>query len=250
MTGWFHRLEVEPGVLVTHESGVDPMFRAAMVTVLGRDRDLQFDFGCGVVPLRPCLRLSGRPVLAVASHAHVDHIGGFHEFGQRLGHAAEAAGFAGLPGGETFAEEFRRWPDVVQPPPPGWSVADWQLRPAPLTGVIDEGDRIDLGVRVFTVLHLPGHTPGGIGLLGERDGLFLPGDAIQDDDILDDLPGASVPGHLATMERLRRPDCRLVIGGHGPMMTRARMVEVAEAYLCRRGRALSRRSSPAIPAST
>jgi hypothetical protein len=30
-------------------------------------------------------------------------------------------------------------------------------------------------------------------------------------------------------------DCRLVIGGHGPEMTRARMVEVAEAYLRRRG---------------
>ena len=40
---------------------------------------------------------------------------------------SEAAGFAGLPGVETFAAEFRDWPDVVAPPPPGWSVADWQL---------------------------------------------------------------------------------------------------------------------------
>jgi glyoxylase-like metal-dependent hydrolase (beta-lactamase superfamily II) len=99
--------------------------------------------------------------------------------------------------------------------------------------MLAEGDRIDLGDRVFTVLHLPGHSPGGIGLLDEADGLFLSGDAIYDDDILDDLPGASIPDYVATMERLRHLDCRLIIGGHGPEMSRARMVAVAEAYLAR-----------------
>lgn len=235
MTGWFTTRRLEPGVVVALEPAVAPMFRAAMVTVLGRDRDLQFDFGCGVVPLRPALPLTAKPVIAVASHAHVDHIGGFHEFADRLGHAAEAAGFAGQPGIETFADEFRGWPDVVAPPPPGWSVTDWLLRPAPLTGTLAEGDRIDLGDRAFTVLHLPGHSPGGIGLMDETDGLFLSGDAIYDDDILDDLPGASVADYVATMERLRRLDCRLVIGGHGPEMTRARMTSLAEDYLRRRG---------------
>lgn len=233
MSGWFQSRRLAPGVFVTLEPAVASMFRATMVTVQGRDRDLQFDFGCGVLPLRPALPLTAGPVIAVASHAHVDHIGGLHEFDDRLGHAAEAAGFAGLPGIETFAEEFRGWPDLVTPPPPRWTVGDWQLRPAPLTRMLAEGDRIDLGDRVFTVLHLPGHSPGGIGLLDEADGLFLSGDAIYDDDILDDLPGASVPDYVATMERLRHLDCRLIIGGHGPEMSRARMVAVAEAYLAR-----------------
>jgi glyoxylase-like metal-dependent hydrolase (beta-lactamase superfamily II) len=233
---WFETREVAPGVFVTLEPSVNPEFRAAMVTVIGRDRDLQFDFGCGIMPLRPSLPLTGKPVVAVASHAHVDHIGGFHEFADRLGHASEAAGFAGLPGVETFAEEFRLWPDVADPPPtPSWTTADWSLRSAPLTGWLAEGDRIDLGDRSFTVLHLPGHSPGGIGLLDERDGLFLSGDAIYDDEILDDLPGASIPDYLTTMERLRQLDCQLAIGGHGPEMTRSRMVEIAGDYLLRRG---------------
>jgi glyoxylase-like metal-dependent hydrolase (beta-lactamase superfamily II) len=225
---------LESGLFVTLEPAVAPMFQAAMVTVPGRDRDLQFDFGCGVVALRPELPLTGKPVIAIASHAHVDHIGGFGEFADRRGHASEAAGFAGLPGVETFAAEFQGWPDVVAPLPPGWTIGDWHLPPAPLTETLDEGDRIDLGDRSFTVLHLPGHSPGGIGLLDEMDGLFLSGDAIYDGDILDDLPGASVAAYVATMERLRQLDCRLVIGGHGPEMTRARMVEIAEAYLRRR----------------
>lgn len=233
---WFTPRALEPGVFVTLELAVNPMFRAAIVTVLGRDRDLQLDFGCGILPLRPALPLSGKPVVAVASHAHVDHIGGFHEFPDRLGHAAEAPGFAGEPGVETFADEFRSWPNVTsRPPHDGWSIDQWILRPAPLTGTLGEGDRIDLGDRVFTVLHLPGHSPGGIGLLDERDGLFLTGDAIYDDEILDDLPGASVPDYLHTMDRLRQIDCRLAIGGHGPGMTQARMRAIAEDYLRKRG---------------
>ncbi len=233
---WFTPRALEPGVFVTLELAVNPMFRAAIVTVLGRGRDLQLDFGCGILPLRPALPLSGKPVVAVASHAHVDHIGGFHEFPDRLGHAAEAPGFAGEPGVETFADEFRSWPNVTsRPPRDGWSIDQWTLRPAPLTGTLGEGDRIDLGDRVFTVLYLPGHSPGGIGLLDERDGLFLTGDAIYDDEILDDLPGASVPDYLHTMDRLRQIDCRLAIGGHGPEMTQARMRAIAEAYLRKRG---------------
>lgn len=234
MTSWFRTRKLEPGVFVTLEPAVALMFQATMVTILGRDRDLQFDFGCGVQPLRPHLPLTKKPVIAVASHAHVDHIGSFHEFSDRLGHASEALGFAGQPGVETFAAEFRTWPDVVAVPPLGWSVSNWHLHPAPLTTTVAEGDRIDLGDRSFTVLHLPGHSPGGIGLLDEANGLFLSGDAIYDDDILDDLPGASVPDYVTTMQRLRHLDCRLAIGGHGPEMTNARMVEIAETYLRRR----------------
>jgi glyoxylase-like metal-dependent hydrolase (beta-lactamase superfamily II) len=234
MSAWFATRRLEPGIFVTLEPAVAGMFRAAMVTVTGRDRDLQFDFGCGVVPVGPALPLTGKPVIAVASHAHVDHIGGFHEFADRRGHASEAAGFAGQPGFETFAAEFRDWPEVVAAPPPGWTIDGWRLRPSPLTAALAEGDRIDLGDRVFTVLHLPGHSPGGIGLMDEADGLLLSGDAIYDDDILDDLPGGSIPDYVATMERLRQLDCRLAIGGHGPEMTRARMVAIAEDYLRRR----------------
>lgn len=224
--------EVEPGVWRAEEPAVDPMFRAAMVTVRGRDADLQFDFGCGLCPLRPALPLSGGPVIAVASHAHVDHIGGFHEFSDRRGHPAETAGFAGLPGGLTFADTFQAWPGGAAK---GQDMTGWTLRPAPLTATLAEGDQIDLGNRSFVVLHLPGHSPGGIGLLDSADGLFLSGDAIYDDEILDDLPGASRADYALTMNRLRHLDCRLVIGGHGPPMDRARMVRIAEDWLRARG---------------
>ena len=80
MVDWFQTTEVEPGIHLTTEPWVHSFFRANCYTVRGRDADLQFDFGSGLRPYRAALPLSGVPVLAVASHAHIDHVGGFAEF--------------------------------------------------------------------------------------------------------------------------------------------------------------------------
>lgn len=233
---WFQTEELAPGLFRSTEPGVDPMFRANLYTVHGRDADLQVDFGCGVAPLRPALPLRDRPVIALATHAHVDHVGGFHEFADRRGPAAEAEGFATMAEPFTLQRVFRGWPAALtEPPAPGFDLARWRLRPAPLTTALAEGDSVDLGDRRFRVLHLPGHSPGSIALLDEVGGLFLTGDAIYDDDLVDDIPGASVPDYLATMARLLEVDFALGLGGHGPAFGPARLREIARGYLDTKG---------------
>lgn len=234
--GWFRSVEVAPGVTCTVEPFVQSFFRANFYTVRGRDADLQVDFGVGVCPVRAALPLSGAPVIAVATHAHVDHVGGFHEFEDRRGSAVEAATFAAMDEPGTVQHWFRGRADALAADPsPDFRLSEWRLTPAPLTRKLAEGDVIDLGDRRFSVLHLPGHSPGSIGLLDEADGLFLSGDAIYDDDLVDDVPGASIPDYLATMERLRALDIRVGLGGHGPAFDRARMVAIAEGYLRAKG---------------
>lgn len=235
---WFLTQEIAPGVHLTVEPAVHDFFRANLYTVPGRDRDLQVDFGVGVAPLAATLPLTGRPVLAVATHAHVDHVGGFHEFATRAGHAAEAATFVTMDEPGTLASWFgkdRAGPSLAHLPAPGFRLADWTLRPAPLTETLSEGDVIDLGDRRLTVLHLPGHSPGSIGLLDEVAGLLIAGDAIYPGGLVDDTPGADIPAYLATMDRLRRLDCARVLGGHGDPMTRPQMQAIAEGYLRARG---------------
>lgn len=234
--GWFRSVEVAPGVTCTVEPFVQSFFRANFYTVRGRDADLQVDFGVGVCPVRAALPLSGAPVIAVATHAHVDHVGGFHEFEDRRGSAVEAATFAAMDEPGTVQHWFRGRADALAADPsPDFRLSEWRLTPAPLTRELAEGDVIDLGDRRFSVLHLPGHSPGSIGLLDEADGLFLSGDAIYDDVLVDDVPGASIPDYLATMERLRALDIRVGLGGHGPAFDRARMVAIAEGYLRAKG---------------
>jgi glyoxylase-like metal-dependent hydrolase (beta-lactamase superfamily II) len=228
VTGWFVRSEPAPGVTCWTEPFAPSFYRANLYRLRGHDADLWVDFGCGLAPLP----LPDRPVIAVATHAHVDHVGGFHAFADRRGHAAEAAAFATMDEAQTLAHWLRADPEGLDRlPVPGFDLHDWRQVPAPLTVTLAEGDCIDLGDRTFTVLHLPGHSPGSIALLDEAAGLMFSGDAIYDDTLVDDIPGADPAVYCATMDRLRQLDVARVLGGHGPPFGRSRMVEIAETYL-------------------
>jgi glyoxylase-like metal-dependent hydrolase (beta-lactamase superfamily II) len=231
---WHDATQAAPGFTRVQEPAVNPWFCANFYTILGRDAILQFDFGCGLIPLRPALDLPDLPIIAVASHAHVDHIGAFHEFSDRRGHLAEAAAFATMADRFTLADLMRDQvpgPAYHTPPIPGFDLAAWRIPPAPLTGTLDEGDVIDLGNRRLAVLHLPGHSPGSIALFEEATGILLSADSIYDDTLLDDIPGASVPNYIATMRRLTQFDCRLVLPGHGEAFNGRRLRQIAIDYL-------------------
>lgn len=231
---WFKVETIAPGVTRIGEPFVHPYVSANMYHVVGRDVDLLIDTGMGIVPLAPVLPAKpGKPILAVATHIHLDHVGGLHEFADRAGPAAEAAHFATMPDEATFAHEFRGMADAVdRPPSPGWSSSAYFIEPAPLARVLEEGNRIDLGDRVFSVLHLPGHSPGCIALLDQRDGTMFSGDAIYDDELLDELPCSDKTAYRATMRRLLAEiDVSTVHGGHGPSFGRERMRQIARDYL-------------------
>lgn len=112
---------------------------------------------------------------------------------------------------------------------------DYRIIPAPLTELLDEGDVVDLGNRKFTVLHLPGHSPGSIALLDGHNGEFFSADAMYDGGIVDDVPTSDVDAYLRTMKRLSELDIAIGHGGHGPSYDRKRMREIAAAYIASRG---------------
>jgi glyoxylase-like metal-dependent hydrolase (beta-lactamase superfamily II) len=233
MGGWYRTGTVAPGVTRIAEPFVDPYYSANLYFVKGRDRDLLVDAGMGIVPLRPVLPLTeGKPLLALATHIHVDHVGALHEFPDRAGPASEAALFATMPEDATFAGEYRqRKSPVTKLPHPGWHIADYRLKAAPLTLPLIEGDRVDLGDRSFLVLELPGHSPC-IALFDDANGVLFAGDAIYDDQLLDDMPCSDRTAYRATMRRLiAEVDTRLVLGGHGEPFDGKRMREIARGYL-------------------
>jgi hypothetical protein len=82
-SSWFEFWPVSPGVTLITEPFVHPFFRANLYRIAGRDFEIQFDFSVEVSSLSKALPGRGKPVLAVASHAHVDHVGSFHEFSRR-----------------------------------------------------------------------------------------------------------------------------------------------------------------------
>jgi glyoxylase-like metal-dependent hydrolase (beta-lactamase superfamily II) len=119
-------------------------------------------------------------------------------------------------------------------PPGGLEGATVVAHPAPASRVLDEGDVVDLGDRAFEVLHLPGHSPGSIGLWEKATGTLFSGDAVYDGPLLDQLDGSDVDAYLTTMRRLRDLPVAVVYGGHEPSFGRERLVELCDAYLARR----------------
>ena len=233
---WFETVPLAPGIIRIREPHVHEFFRANLYRIEGRDLDIQLDFGVGVRPLTEVSPADAKPVLAIGSHAHVDHVGSFHLYTRRAGHALEAHTFAEMDDLGTLASEFVTiGVPLTAQPSPGWSIADYALKPAPLTERLSEGDVIDLGNRRFVVLHLPGHSPGSVGLLDEYNGDFFSADAIYDEGLVDDIPGADVETYLKTMRRLAELDVGSVYAGHGETMDKNQMHRVARDYVASKG---------------
>ncbi len=230
---WFEHRDVGDGVSLFWEPHLHPFFRCNIWLARGRDRDLLIDSGMGLRALSPVLGLTpGKPVIALATHAHVDHIGSLHEFDDRRAHLAEAAAYDDMPDDVTVADLFRAQVDPVSAlPHPGWTVESYGLTPAPITSVMTGDEMIDLGDRRFHVLHLPGHSPGCIGVFEEARGLLFSGDALYDGELLDGLRHSDIDDYAETMARLIALPIRIGHGGHGPSFDEARKRVLIAEYL-------------------
>ena len=247
---WFSRRSIGDGVTLLWEPHVHPLLRCNIWHVRGRDADLLVDTGLGVASLANAASdLLAKSVFAVATHAHMDHTGSMHEFPLRLIHAAEAEALAHashhLPldvstyDTDTLAAFAAMGYDIsagllTAIPQHGFDVAAHLLQPADATRLLNEGDVIDMGGRAFEVLHLPGHSPGSIGLWEARSRTLFSGDAIYDGPLLDELPGSDIDAYVRTMLRLRELPVAVVHAGHDPSFGRARLIELVDSYLAKR----------------
>jgi glyoxylase-like metal-dependent hydrolase (beta-lactamase superfamily II) len=230
---WYEVRELDGGVFHIWEPHVHPFARCNIWYVQGRDRDLLIDSGVGLSPLKPILpTTSGRPIVAVATHVHFDHIGCHHEFDDRQAHAAEADAFEAMPDEVTLAHLFRELENGVSAlPSSGWDRAKYRIEPAPIHRTLQDGDTIELGDRNLTVLHLPGHSPGSIGFFEANTGTLFSGDALYDGELIDSFPSSNVENYRQTMERLGKLSIVCGHGGHGPSFSNDRKDHLVSEYL-------------------
>lgn len=229
---WWRVRPLSDGVTAIDEPHILEFYRCNVWHVRGRDRDMLVDSGMGVVSLRAHVPLvTERPLEAVASHTHFDHIGNHHEFDCRLCHAAEADLLARPTRAATLADPYVTDAIFTRLPPAPYASATYAVRAAPATRVLRDGDAIDLGDRRFEVIHTPGHSPGGIALWEAATGILFSGDIVYDGPLIEDTYHANAADYRTSMERLLALPVRVVHGGHFPSYDGARHRAIVRAWL-------------------
>lgn len=229
---WYATETRADGVTLIHEPHIKPFYRCNMWHLRGRDRDLLIDSGMGVLPLCGWVPLvTERPLTAVASHTHFDHIGCHHEFPDRACHPAEAAILADPTPAATLADPYVTDDIFDRLPPLPYHSTTYAVRGAPATRLLHDGDLIDLGDRHLEVIHTPGHSPGGIALWEAATGTLFSGDIVYDGPLIEDTYHSDAAGYRRSMERLLALPVRVVHGGHFPSYDGARHRRIVRDWL-------------------
>jgi glyoxylase-like metal-dependent hydrolase (beta-lactamase superfamily II) len=143
--------------------------------------------------------------LVVLTHGHPDHVGALKEAKEATGaevviHTDDAESLQQQPLSLFFGFDYQ----VLSPP----------------DRLLKGGDSIDIGDLHFLVIHTPGHTPGGICLLGH--GVLFSGDTLFNYGIgRYDLPGGNYNQLMDSLQTklMVLPDETIVYPGHGPDTT-------------------------------
>jgi glyoxylase-like metal-dependent hydrolase (beta-lactamase superfamily II) len=226
-------VEVAPGIHRL-ESDLGVRFMCQYV-LAGRERVVLVDTGLAATPdevVVPYLeRARLEPDLVLISHADLDHSGGNRRLRERYPHAVFAC-----------HELDRRWiesNDAMLRENYTWHAAHGfpQLDEAELLAALGGDAPIDVGLRgeatirldddwQVEILHLPGHTPGHLGIWDPRSRAAIVVDAVLYDGIYDRAGNKLIPPRLydlraarATIARVLSLEPELLLTAHYPVLS-------------------------------
>lgn len=211
---WFAITEPEGGVFVIEEPFHDERVKSFLI--VGEQRAILLDTGMGVADIRAVVdALTEVPIIVVNSHAHWDHIGGNHRFDTIWIHEAESGNLRAGVGNDVLRRWFR--PEhLTGPLPDGVTAETVVIPPSTPTGLVTNGQVIDLGGRALEVLHCPGHSTGGIVLVDHANGALFSTDVAYAGALY--VYGADdLPVYARSLHRLAAlaPSLRTVYPSHG-----------------------------------
>ncbi|GAB3061795.1 MBL fold metallo-hydrolase [Virgibacillus ainsalahensis] len=200
--------------------------------LIGEERAVLIDTGLGIDYIKRITeQLTQLPIIVITTHVHVDHIGSHGEFTEIYVHKAEedwlVNGIKGLPI-EQIRKDIGR--DITKPAPASFDPATYKPFQGKPTGLLKDGEIIDIGNRSLTILHTPGHSPGHICILDNVKGYLFTGDLLYTGTPIYAFYPTTNPSDLVnSLERIARlPKIMKVYGSHNQLGIEAGILEEVE----------------------
>ena len=183
--------------------------------LIGSDRALLVDTGLGVCNIYEQVRkLTDKPITAVATHIHWDHIGGHKYFPDFYAHKAELDWLDG--GFPLPAQAVKNMVADRCELPRDFDINKYDIFQGEPSRVLDDGDTIDLGGRTIQALHTPGHSPGHLCFWeAERGHLFsVSGDLVYEGTLFANYPSTEPKSYLTSLEKIAALSAKRIFPGH------------------------------------
>lgn len=233
---------IDEGLWLIVEKCVDPVIRANAWVIEGADADLVIDGGWGLVdwPMQALFPEQDKPLWFAATHRHCDHINQAFQFtDRRFGHPQAAPVLAAPDARNTNAQP---WTPQLSVLAKGFEHLNFDphsyghaIKPAALTDLVTEGDRIDLGGGLqLDVIETPGHSKDSLTFIDAARGWIFPGDVLISSYIVDVLEDSDKREVLQSHQRLMDLDFQWCFGGHRGPMDRDTSETVAAKYAARK----------------
>ena len=217
--------KIKPGVYLINEFDGTNCY-----LVTGSEKVLLADCGTGFCDILSAVKsVTSLPVILVATHGHVDHIGGAGQFEEMYIHRADTGILNHFQMTRFMRKVFTQGNAAVRKH--GFSAGDVKKGGYKTKWIpVDDGFVFDLGGKTIAVHSTPGHSKGSIALVDEQDKIIFSGDNVCDALWLH-LPGrTSVEEWLPSAKWLleKSADYSIYWGHRTPLLTSEYIAQVVQ----------------------
>jgi glyoxylase-like metal-dependent hydrolase (beta-lactamase superfamily II) len=211
MEKWFEIDQVDKGTYIISEYRHWEETHCYLLN--GSEYSLLIDTGLGICDIHDQVKeLTDKPIIAIATHIHWDHIGGHRFFPDFYAHEDELNWLNGeFP---LMIEQIKGMVVDRCDLPSGYDVDKYEFFQGNPTKVVKNNDVIDIGDRFVQIVHTPGHSPGHMCFWEKEHGYLFTGDLVYKDTLFADFPSTDPEAYLNSLERVSMLPVKHVFPAH------------------------------------
>ena len=211
MNDWFTINEIDKDTYVISEYRHWEETHCYLLNVT--KRSLLIDTGLGICNISEVIsELTDKPVTAIATHIHWDHIGGHKYYPDFYAHEAELDWLNG--GFPQPLETIKEYVVDRCELPTDFQINEYKFFQGKPTKILHGGEHIDLGGRMVAVIHTPGHAPGHMCFWEANTGYLFTGDLVYKDTLTAWFPSTDPKAYLKSLETVSELPAKRVFPAH------------------------------------